>query len=87
MKKSPLPQQETQAWLSDARKQLSARPLPLSITGPYGDAISVSNQHDHALLPFGMVERDEDRQFVPIELTIAPGVVVPLAEARIYYTR
>jgi hypothetical protein len=82
---SPLSLEKTRAWLADAREQLSARPLPLTIRGPFGENISVANQGAFAILPSAFVERSVDRQFVPLELTVAPGVVVPLAEARIYY--
>jgi hypothetical protein len=73
----------TRNWLAIARDLVKSHPL--TIPGPYGDPIAVGHQGDHSVLIAPMFEREADRQYVPIELEVVPGCVVPLSEVRIYY--
>lgn len=83
MRGDPLSPEATKNWLAVARHLVKSHPL--SIPGPFDDPISVSHQGDHAALINPLVEREADRQYVPIELEIAPGCIVPLTEVRLYY--
>lgn len=83
MRGDPLNPEATKVWLKVARHLVKSHPL--SIPGPWDDPISVSHQGAYAQFINPLVERESDRQYVPIELEVAAGCVVPLAEVKLYY--
>jgi hypothetical protein len=78
-----LPMEEARPWLEGAREAL--RGYPLTIPGPYGQPLAVGHQDGFAVLINPMAERPEDKQYVPIEVEIVPGVIIPLVDVRVAY--
>lgn len=80
---APLPQIEVERWFKAAREALKAEPQ--QVPGPYGEPVSVAYETTgtRRAVMNGFIE-NERREFVPIELEVATGVVVSLDDVRVY---
>lgn len=80
-----LPHDETARWVAEAREALRGYPTTIPGPPPARDPISVGHQGAYAQCNNPCWEDPRTRAYVPIELEIAPGATVPLAEVKLAY--